>query len=178
VYIPRRDTSSRLNALAGGRLFPGVHHHARFTVRETPDRLEVALASDDGQTHVAVRAAVASQLPRDSVFRSLEEAAAFFRAGSLGYSDTPAPGRFQGLELQCHLWNLAPLAVEAVESSFFDDRAAFPPGAVTFDSALLMRGVEHEWHAREDLCCGLEAPALLLRPEPAFEKAGATDRPD
>ena len=28
VYIPRRDTSSRLNTLVGGRLFPGLHHHA------------------------------------------------------------------------------------------------------------------------------------------------------
>ena len=37
VYVRRRDTDSRLNALAGGRLFPGVHHHARFTVRETAD---------------------------------------------------------------------------------------------------------------------------------------------
>src|SRR6266566_1188714 len=30
VYIPRRDSSSWLNTLAGGRLFPGLHHHARF----------------------------------------------------------------------------------------------------------------------------------------------------
>src|SRR5687767_7260771 len=30
VYVPRRDTSSRLNSLAGGRLFPGVHHLANF----------------------------------------------------------------------------------------------------------------------------------------------------
>src|SRR4051812_5910246 len=30
VYIVRRDSSSRFNALAGGRLFPGVHHHAEF----------------------------------------------------------------------------------------------------------------------------------------------------
>ena len=30
VYIPRRDTSSRLNTLVGGRLFPCMHHHADF----------------------------------------------------------------------------------------------------------------------------------------------------
>ena len=35
VYIPRRDTSSFLNAFAGGRIFPGVHSRARFAVRET-----------------------------------------------------------------------------------------------------------------------------------------------
>ena len=50
VYIPRRDTSSRFNVLAGGRLFAGLHHHARFTVDESADHFHVALASDDGDT--------------------------------------------------------------------------------------------------------------------------------
>src|SRR6218665_1842234 len=27
VFIPRRDTSSILNSMAGGRIFPGIHHH-------------------------------------------------------------------------------------------------------------------------------------------------------
>ena len=48
VYVRRRDTNSRLNSLAGGRVFPGVHHHTKFTVRETADRFEVAVCSDDG----------------------------------------------------------------------------------------------------------------------------------
>ena len=30
VYIPRRDTSSRLNVMTGGRIFPGEHHLADF----------------------------------------------------------------------------------------------------------------------------------------------------
>src|SRR4051794_27311195 len=34
VYTPRRDTSSKLNHLVGGRLFPGVYYHARFDVDE------------------------------------------------------------------------------------------------------------------------------------------------
>src|SRR3981081_559325 len=34
VYIPRRDTGSRLNALVGGRFFPGEHHRANFQVRD------------------------------------------------------------------------------------------------------------------------------------------------
>src|SRR4051794_24050432 len=54
VFIPRRDTSSRLNTLVGGRLFPGVHHHARFDVREDESRLHVAMASDDGVTRLSV----------------------------------------------------------------------------------------------------------------------------
>lgn len=170
VYIPRRDTNSRLNAWAGGRLFPGVHHHARFTVRETLERFEVALRSDDGLTHVAVRAHLAAQLPATSVFRSLQEASEFFRAGSLGYSATAAESSFHGLELRCHTWHVDPLEVEEVRSSFFEDVQRFPPGSTTFDCALLMRGIAHEWHSREDLCCET-AVAAVPRPEIASAQA-------
>jgi hypothetical protein len=38
-----------------------------------------------------------------------------------------------------------------VESRFFEDRALFPSGSVAFDCALLMRGIDHEWHGRESL---------------------------
>src|SRR5450755_2966120 len=48
VFIPRRDTSSRLNTLVGGRLFPGVHNHATFRVEEKEDHYRIALDSDDG----------------------------------------------------------------------------------------------------------------------------------
>jgi hypothetical protein len=163
VYIRRRDTSSRLNALAGGRMFPGIHHHARFTVRETDDRFEVALQSDDGVTGMSVRARRAAELPADSVFTSLEHASAFYQAGSLGYSATPAPTRFQGLELRCRRWQVEPLEVEEVRSTFFEDEALFPKGSIAFDCALLMRGIEHEWHGRPDLSVDKSA----ARPCPA-----------
>jgi hypothetical protein len=61
VFVRRRDTNSWLSALGGGRLSPGFHHHARFSLS-----------------------------PRDSI---------------------------------------------------------------QFDCALLMRGIEHEWHGKSDLCC-------------------------
>jgi hypothetical protein len=160
VYVRRRDTNSRLNALVGGRLFPGIHHHATFTVAETAERFDVALRSDDGLTSMAVRGRVEDALPASSVFRSLEEASAFFRVGSLGYSATPDPSRFQGLELRCLKWEVEPLAVEEVRSSFFDDEALFPPGSITFDCALLMRGIEHEWHCKPDLCCETDSPRV------------------
>ena len=34
VFIPRRDTGSLLNHLAGGRIFPGEHHRADFKVAD------------------------------------------------------------------------------------------------------------------------------------------------
>ena len=153
VYIQRRDTSSRINALVGGRLFPGFHHHARFDVVETADRFEVAVRGADGATAVSVRARRGGGLPATSVFGSLDEASAFFRAGSLGYSPTRDPSRFQGLELRCRSWQVEPLDVEEVRSSVFDDEALFPRGSIGFDCALLMQGVEHQWHGQADLCC-------------------------
>src|SRR5262249_15110924 len=80
VYIPRRDTSSRLNAWAGGWLFPGIHHHARFTVLETSEQLRVAFASDDGSASLEFDGARINAWPENSVFDSLEEASAFFAA--------------------------------------------------------------------------------------------------
>ncbi|MEX2026519.1 MAG: hypothetical protein WEH44_04445, partial [Pirellulaceae bacterium] len=154
VYVRRRDTNSWLNSLAGGRLFPGIHHHASFAVTETADRFEVSLDSDDGVTKMAVRARRTEKLPASSVFHSLEETSAFFQAGSLGYSATPDPSRFQGLELRCRNWRVEPLEVEETRSSFFDDVSLFPKGSIEFDCALLMRGIEHEWHGQSDLCNG------------------------
>jgi hypothetical protein len=152
VYIPRRDTSSRLNTLVGGRLFPGLHHPACFDVQEEDGSYSVALRSKDGQVRLEVVGRVTSELPRESVFSSLDEASAFFERGALGYSATPDPGRFDGLELRSLRWHVEPLAVERVESSFFSNEEIFPKGSVRFDCALLMRGIEHEWHAREPLC--------------------------
>jgi hypothetical protein len=154
VFIPRRDTSSRLNTIVGGRLFPGEHHHARFDVSETDDRLRVELVSDDGQARVSVAARLADRLPADSVFRSVDEASRFFEGGALGYSATRDAARYDGLELRCRTWAVQPLAVESVRSSYFDDRSKFPEGSAKFDCALLMRGIEHEWHTREDLYAG------------------------
>ena len=153
VYVKRRDTVSRLNSLSGGRLFPGVHHHARFQVEESAEQLSVAMASDDGQAALSICGRVTDRWPATSIFSSVDEASAFFAAGSLGYSDVADGSRFQGMELQCEAWEVEPLEVAEVRSSLFDDSALFPPGSVEFDNALLMRGIEHQWHARPDLCC-------------------------
>jgi hypothetical protein len=153
VYVRRRDSDSWLNALAGGRLFPGKHHHATFAIEETADKYAVALRSDDGATTMSVRGRRSDSLPASSVFGSLAEASAFYEAGSLGYSATPDPSRFQGLELRCVNWQVEPLEVEEVRSSYFEDESLFPKGSIEFDCALLMRGIEHEWHGKSDLCC-------------------------
>lgn len=153
VYIPRRDTDSRFNTWVGGTLFPGIHHHASFTVKESGNRFSVALQSDDGDTQVLVSGSVADQLPSSSVFSSIAEASEFFRMGSLGYSVTLSDGRFDGLELRCKDWHVEPLDIDRIESSYFENETQFLRGSVQFDCALLMRGIHHEWHGRNDLCC-------------------------
>lgn len=152
VYIPRRDTSSWLNTMAGGRLFPGMHHHARFQVQEDDEHFSVRMDADDDGTHVAVSGRRTTTLPDASIFPSVEEASAFFERGALGYSLTSTPGEFDGLELRTMNWQVEPLAVDHVESSFFAKQ--LPPGSVEFDCALLMRGIDHEWHGRESMCQG------------------------
>ena len=153
VYIPRRDTNSWLNTWAGCTLFPGLHHHASFNVQESGGHYSVALKSDDGDTRVHVSGTVAQQLPSSSVFPSIADASKFFEMGSLGYSVTQDNGRFDGLELRCTNWRVEPLEIDRIESSYFENESLFPKGSVEFDCALLMRGIRHQWHGREDLCC-------------------------
>lgn len=159
VYIPRRDTNSRLNTWAGGTIFPGLHHHAKFDVRETADELSVSMISDDGKARVKVSGTVTDRLPTASVFSSLKAASNFFELGSLGYSPTTSEGLYDGLELRCEHWHVDALDVDHIESSFFQDETRFPRGSVTFDCALLMRGIPHEWHGRDHLCCPAPAGA-------------------
>jgi hypothetical protein len=155
VFIPRRDTNSFVNRLAGGRLFPGVHHAADFRVWETDGRFKLQMRSADGEAFVRGVARVTDALPADSVFKTLDEASEFFRAGSLGWSARPESDECDGLELRCDSWHMVPLAVERVESSFFSNVDWFPRGSVEFDSAFLMRDIEHEWHARGRLLTSL-----------------------
>ncbi len=154
VYIPRRDSSSRLSWLAGGRLFPGVHHFSRFRVHESGEDYSVEVTNGDG-TRVAVAGRVATELRDESVFASLTQASEFFACGALGYSATGCPGVFDGLELRTLKWRIEPFEIHRVASSFFNERSVFPAGSVHFDCALLMRNVEHEWHGRAALTsCG------------------------
>jgi hypothetical protein len=152
VFIPRRDTSSWVNARFGGRLFPGAHHRATFDVAEQDERYRIVLDSDDRKTHLLVEGRSGTELSQGSVFGSLQEASAFFQRGALGYSVTAKPGEFDGLELRSKNWQVAPLAIEKVESSFFENRSLFPAGSVQFDCALLMRGIDHEWHGKGSIC--------------------------
>jgi len=164
VYIPRRDTNSLANIAVGGRLYPGEHHRARFTVEETPTRLSVAFDSHDGSTHVSVEVAVIDELSTSTLFANLAEASRFFELGSVGYSATRDPYRFDGLRLETNAWKVEAGGIERAESSLFSDQSLFPPGSATLDCALVMRGVPVVWQAMDSLTStqGDSPPARAL----------------
>ena len=151
VFIPRRDTGSWLNHLAGGRIFPGEHQLADFAVTDHASRISMSIRARDGRMSVQLRAHESESLPDTSCFKSLAESSAFFEGGGVGYSVTRDCCRLDGIRLQTDAWRVSPLAVEQVESSFFADESVFPAGSVTFDHALIMRDITHQWHGVADM---------------------------
>jgi hypothetical protein len=151
VFISRRDTNSQLNHLLGGRIFPGEHHLASFTISELESEIRLSLESADATVVVKLEGNVAQALPASSVFSSLAEASRFFEGGSLGYSVTHDPNRLDGLNLKTRQWQVEPLELKTIYSSYFSDEQRFPKSSIEFDHALIMKNVAHEWHSAEDL---------------------------
>ena len=151
VFISRRDTNSVLNHLAGGRVFPGEHHHADFQVKESDGKVELKMSSKDEAVTVKVLGKIAGELPPTSRFKSLTEASGFFEPGAVGYSVTSEGRRLDGLKLRTKNWRVEPLEIEELFSSYFADERRFPQGSVNFDCALIMRNIEHEWQSEPDL---------------------------
>ena len=143
VFIPRRDTGSRLSHLTGGRVFPGEHQLATFRVLDDGARVDFTMESCDKTVSVRVRGSDSDTWPASSCF-TLAESSSFFEGGSLGYSVTRHPHRLDGMRLKTAGWHVRALNVEQVESSFFADAARFPAGSVEFDHALIMRDIPHE----------------------------------
>lgn len=148
VFVPRRDTDSLLNSLAGGRIFPGVHHHSEFRVEDSGGLISILVSAREmGSPLVEMAAQVAHDLPRSSIFETLAESSSFFEAGCVGYSARPDSCVLDGLVLKVAEWQVSPLEVLHIRSAYFDDRRLFPEGEIEFDHALLMRDIQHEWHS-------------------------------
>jgi hypothetical protein len=142
VYIARRDTSLRLNAIVGGRLFPGKHYLARFNVKEANDSYHIDFTSSD-DTSISIDATASNHFDPNSIFGTLKNVSEFFEKGSVGYS--PNGNRYEGLKLQTYTWQMQPLTVQRVYSSYYENEKVFPKGTIRFDNALLMTKIEHEW---------------------------------
>lgn len=179
VFIWRRDTNAWLTVAAGGRVFPGVHHHAGFHTEDDGERVALRLRSDDGQVQIDVCGRHSDHWPAGSAFASEAEASAFLRDGSLGYSPNASGTELQGMQLDCDCWPAEALEITDVRSSFFDDPWRFPTGAVEYDSSLVMRNVRHRWRLGPPLAGG-ERRACSVACEPheahAFKQKGSKRR--
>ena len=155
VYVPRRDTDSRLNALTGGRIFPGVQHFSRFMVSDANGRISLQV-HPEGMAEPLVDIAVSEtkDFPESSIFGSLDVSSKFFEAGCIGYSSRPDSCILDGMMLCVKQWQVKPLKVEHIRSAYFDDREHFPQGSIEFDHALLMRDISHEWRALPEMTVG------------------------
>jgi hypothetical protein len=151
VYIPRRDTGSLVNHLAGGRLFPGEHQRATFRVIEDERHIALHMRSADGRIEIDVVGHSAAQIDARSSFRSVGDASAFFESGGVGYSVTSSGRRLDGVVLKTESWIVEPLAVEQAHSTYFADPAMFPVGSIAFDCGLIMRNIPHEWESAKEM---------------------------
>lgn len=150
VYIPRRDTSLKLNAIVGGRIFPGRHYLAKFNVVEKDNHFHLDFISSDNTT-IEIDAKLTDRLNEDSIFKTIDNVSAFFEKGSIGYS--PRGKSFDGLKLESYKWEVKPLEVENVKSSYFENKDLFPEGTIQFDNAILMENIEHEWKTLATISC-------------------------
>jgi Uncharacterized conserved protein (COG2071) len=147
VYVPRRETSSRITATAGRHLFPGAYHHARFRVAEQKDRIRIDVRSEDGQVALSAEATPALTLTSE-LFPAIADAIDFFRQGTCGFSPaTAAHRRMDSVRLHAASWAAKPMTMSRMQSSLFDDATLFPDGACTLDSALLMTNITARWTA-------------------------------
>jgi Uncharacterized conserved protein (COG2071) len=177
VFIPRRDTNSPFNKLFGGRVFPGIFNKGTFVADESADELSVTIQRADGSEEAHFKGRVAQALPDSSLFDDVHQAASFFSLGATGYSATREEGHYHRMELRSLDWRIDPMEVEDAHTSFFSDRTRFPEGTVELDCALVMRGIDHEWHSRPDLYYDTQKKRLSTRrPKPSKPYEGCQVR--
>lgn len=180
VFVPRRDTDSRMNSLAGGRLFPGVHHHSKFTVADLDARISMRIVADDmGQPLIDLEVSETEVFPEASVFPSLRHSSEFFEAGCIGYSTRHDSCTLDGLLLKVSDWRVSPLSVHCARSAYYDDRSIFPAGSIELDHALLMRDIPHEWHSEPTMASDQPNAnkASILTPDPPRVESAMTIQP-
>jgi hypothetical protein len=147
VYIPRRDTDSSMNVLLAGKLLSWPHYPATFNSKEANGHYAVSMESNDQYSGLSIEAEVSEEFPTDSMFDSLEHASTVFQSCPIGVSPSTQRGSYKSILLKTNSWMVKPLVVRKLQSSYFEDRLAFPETSIQFDNALLMEGIAHEWHS-------------------------------
>ncbi len=164
VFIPRRDTDSRLTAIAGDRAFPGLHHLAHFEVDDVGPDIRIAVSSKDGTLNLSASAHESTEIGGE-LFSSLEDAIEFFRQGARGYSPYGPLELLAGVRLECPRWDAQPVQIDSVVSSMFDDVSRFPNGSCSVDFGLVMRDLPARWVSDGSIASRSNLPVIVGQSE-------------
>jgi len=142
VFIFERYSSAAHAVLFGGRLFPGVHRWARFTIAEDRDRFAVSMSGPGVSLSADVE--VGDDTWDSALFATPEDASEFYRAGCVGWSRQHDGVTLERVTLSSTAWAAEGARLHGLRSSFFD---SLPAGAAEFDSVLVMRDIPLELSA-------------------------------
>lgn len=145
VYVPKRETSSNLTAIAGGKIFPGQFDLASFDSFQEGNHFQVSVRKGDEAPHIFFDGDVVAEYPSGSIFSNYDEAREFLLQATVGFS--PGSHRdLDGIELKLIDVDIQPMSIRRASMTYLENSVDFPPGSATLDSAMIMRGLKHEWH--------------------------------
>ncbi len=142
MYVLRHDSSSSLSRMSGSRVFPGELHSSTFSVAECSTDIDIRMKSHNSPTTVIAKGDIVTDLDSGSIFGSLERATQFFSDGASHYVAAHLPSEFVGVRLDARDWIVQPLDLSLAKASYFEDGHLMPSSSVTFDSAMIMRGID------------------------------------
>jgi hypothetical protein len=88
---------------------------AKFNVIESGENYHIDFTSSD-DTQISIDANEVKTFDTNSIFETLENVSDFFEKGAVGYS--PNGKKFDGLKLETYRWEVKPLHVSKVKSTF------------------------------------------------------------
>jgi hypothetical protein len=132
TWVARRETSSRLGAGLGERLFGKEHGRATFAIEEQDRTFTLCVSSGRGEElYLRAEPAPGSE---SRLFPGGREVQALLRAsGDVHPADFLVP-EADAIDARGELAP-EPLIVHEIRSTFLDDPATFPEGTLEFDSA-------------------------------------------
>ena len=142
VYVPGRNTDSKMAILAGGRVFPGVHKQSHVDVVDTPDELGWSIRNDstaDSTFDIVANADLSNAAPATS------EVADIVIGTTLGLSPGHRPDDLEAVQMLTASSDAKIVALPNLESSFIGGFSS----AVETDT-LLMSNVDVIWRKESD----------------------------
>jgi hypothetical protein len=137
VYVPARNTDSKMAVLAGGRAFPGVHLKSKIVVEAGPDRLSwsVTEESDRGD-----RLDIAATSSLEGIPDEGSTIAEIVLGTTLGLSPSRSRNRLEAVQMISDHQRATVVELSDLESQFINSFSTAIPA-----ESLLMTDVDVTW---------------------------------